>query len=449
MKSSSRNLILIVLITLLISSISVVADKKIAKTKTESYQFETKALALNDLGMATSRDPKLALRASGGIYLLSVYTWPTSTTKAETKPTTANETNETSEHHAGSGFAQLGLSVSHDGGDTFSAPVPISEKTAKVSSHGENSPSLAFGATEMYALWEQQAERGTDLMFSRSTNFGRSFDKPIKVTDKTKPSTNAFSFMATAPNNHIYAIWLDGRNPNPEFPGTSSVFLTKSSDRGATFSKNLEVAKNVCPCCRPSIGFGSKGEVFVSWRTATKDNIRDIVVATSTDQGATFSEPIRVAEDNWKIEGCPHSGATMTNKGDRLYIAWYSEGGPRAGIRISWSNDGGKTFAAPTIASGNILDANHPAFASSEEGKLMLIFQGRNPQQKDRWGALQPYLVEVTDNKVSKPMSVPGSKKSIFYPAMAVGSLGRVFMAWTEPTEQGTSIMFLRARGKE
>lgn len=437
------NLCLLFFLCLFLISLPVSADKKASKNKIDktSYQFETEAKeVLNELGMATSRDPKLALRASGGVYLMSAYTFTDSKPAEVAEPTSSS-------HHGGGGLLQLGLAVSNDGGDSFSAPVPISEKGAKVSSHGENSPSLAFGATEIYALWEQQAEKGnTDLMFSRSTNFGRSFDKPIKVTDKTTPSTNAFSYMATAPNNHIYAVWLDGRNPNPEHQGTSSIFLAKSTDRGATFSKNIEVTKNVCPCCRPTIAFGNNKEVYVSWRNTTKDNIRDIVVATSLDLGATFLEPIRVAEDNWRINGCPHSGSTMANKDGKLYVSWYSEGSPREGIRVSWSDDGGKTFTKPLIASDNILDANHPTFATSEEGKLLLIFQGRNPIQKGRWNGLQPYLVEIAGGTVSKPMAVPGSKKSVFYPTLAIGSLGRVFMAWTEPSEKGANIMFLRAR---
>ena len=125
----------------------------------------------------------------------------------------------------------------------------------------------------------------------------------------------------------------------------ASIFA-RSTDRGATFGKNIRVASNVCPCCRPTLAFGAKGEVYVSWRTVYDEDIRDMVVATSTDHGETFNQPVRVAFDNWKISGCPHSGPSMTVKGNRLYITWYSEGdSTNAGIRLAWSDDSGKTFA--------------------------------------------------------------------------------------------------------
>jgi hypothetical protein len=58
------------------------------------------------------------------------------------------------------------MAISHDGGDTITPPVPISEKAAQVSSRGENSPSLIVRPTEYYALWEQLTDRGgTELMF--------------------------------------------------------------------------------------------------------------------------------------------------------------------------------------------------------------------------------------------------------------------------------------------
>jgi hypothetical protein len=336
----------------------------------------------------------------------------------------------------------------------------ISESSASVSSHGENSPTLAIDGISFYALWEQsRQDGGTDLMFARSLRFGRKFDAPIRVTDKTTPSSNAFSYLAVAPSGDIYAVWLDGRDRQAAQPGshasshgmmegTSSLYMSKSTDKGATFGKNIRVSAGVCPCCRPAVAFGQKGEVHIAWRAVYAEDTRDMAMATSTDGGATFSAPVRVAFDNWKINGCPHSGPTMSVRGRRLFIAWYSEGdGANAGIRLSWSDDAGRRFAPPVIASKDALDADHPALSLSEDGRMMLAFQGRDPAEKDGWGIQRVYISEVSEaGAVSKPVAVTGNKKSVSYPAILAGTVGRVFVAWTEGTENGAKVFLSRGR---
>ncbi len=404
----------------LLSGVAIAQQPKGKPSPSPAYQFEAEPRAvLKENGQAvTSKHPHLYLRTSN-LYLLAV-----------------------------SNGNQLTLSTSGDGGDSFEPPVLISEPGASVSSHGENSPTLAINGVEFYALWEQNNEQGgTDLMFARSLRFGRKFDKPIRITDKETPSSNGFSFLGVAPNGDLYAVWLDGRDPKSTSPGTSHVYLTKSTDKGATWSKNIPISSNVCPCCRPMLAFGERGEIFLSWRGVVEGDIRDMWLARSYDKGATFTHPARVAADKWKISGCPHSGASMIVKGDRLYLAWHSEGdGTNAGIRLAWSDDGGRTFTRPLIVSANIVDTNHPMLSLSEDGRLLMVFKGRDPVAKQSWGAIGGYLVEIEGGGASLPIAVPGNRKSISYPAIVAGTVGRVFIAWTEATEKDPQVMIIRAR---
>jgi hypothetical protein len=389
-----------------------------------NYEFEPNQRAvLAEAGVSPSMDPKLVVQPSGALYMLVVY---------------GEE-------------SRLGVAVSDDGGDTFEAPVPISLAGARVSSHGENSPSLTVAGTYFYALWEQNSITGTDLMFARS-RFAQDFGDPIKVTDKSSPSTNAFSTLAVAPNGDIYAAWLDGRDRPQGRPGTSALYMARSTDGGVSFGENRRVALDVCPCCRPSLGFGSEnGKVFVAWRKVFENNFRDMVVARSIDGGATFEPGVRVAADGWRIEGCPHSGPAMQAVGQRLYVTWFSEGtGENSGIRLAWSDDDGESFSTPKIISENVLDANHPQLSVSTEGRILVAFQGRAIDANGAWGGLRPYLVEVepTTGEASIPMEVPGAQRSGSYPTVVAGSVGRVFIAWTESGQNGRQVVMSRARRK-
>lgn len=417
----TRKPIFVVGLSILIG-LSVLAQSRRGNSAGFVFESEPRAV-LADLGAGVSRHAKLFLRTST-LYMIAV-------------------------HGQDKEQSQLGLTSSADWGDSFEPFVSISEPGAVVSSHGENSPTLAINGIEFYALWEQNnAAGGTDLMFARSLRFGRKFDKPIRITDKQKPSSNAFSYLAAGPKGDLYAAWLDARDPQNTAPGTSHLYMAKSTDKGATWSRNYPVARNVCPCCRPSIEFGPGGKVFVAWRNVDAGDMRDMMIAVSTDDGATFGPAVRLANDKWKISGCPHTGPQLAVKGNRLYAAWHSDGdSSNAGIRVVWSDDGGKSFSQPIIASAGINDTNHPAISLSEDGRLLLVFQGRVAGENDGWGPVRGFLVEIFDDgKVSPPQLFPGSRKTVQFPTVVAGTVGRTFVAWTESTDKGLQVMLSRAR---
>lgn len=388
-----------------------------------AYRFERQAAAVMRVPGATfSRSPQVGLAPSGALFVLGVY-------GDEDK-------------------SQLGLAISHDGGDTFLPPEPVSDPNVLVRTGGENSPSLAVTSTAIYAQWERtNPGGGSDVMFARSSSPGQPFGKPIPLADKKTPSFTGFSSLAVAPNGNVYSVWLDGRTPG-EMRGTFSVYLARSTDRGMSFGANVQVATGSCPCCRPRITFGSNGEVYVFWRKVFHGSIRDIVVSTSNDGGSNFAPPVRVSQDNWTINGCPESGPAAAVLGHRLYVAWMTETDQhRAGVKLSWSDDGGKSFAPAVMASRDLLDANHPSLAAVDGTKLILVFQGRDPKKNEGWAELRPYAVEINDaGKLSAPVMVPVESGSISYPVVAADTAGRVFIAWTASAGNTNQIMMSRGR---
>ncbi len=389
-------------------------------TSHPNYAFEQHPRSvLAQIGITPSTSPRLAVRVSGEIYLLGVF----------------------------GKDGRLGFFMSHNGGDTFMGPIAISEPGARVTAHGEASPSLAVGPTQIYALWEQSRPHASaDLMFARSLTWGHSFEKAVRVTDKTKPSFNGFASLGAAPNGNVYTVWLDGRDQT-EVTGTFSVYLAKSPDQGASLGRNIRVATGACPCCRPSIAFGKNGEVFVAWRKVFPGDIRDMVVSTSRDGGQTFGAPVRVAADNWKLNGCPDSGPTIVESDGQSYVAWLTEGTEdKARLRLAWSDDGANSFKPAVNLPGGVLDPNHPVFARGVGGTVLLLFQGRDGSHGESWSPIQAYLTEIRGTEMSQPRPVPNDQKSVSYPTFGIGTAGRLFIAWTEPGQQGSNIVLCRSR---
>jgi hypothetical protein len=317
-----------------------------------------------------------------------------------------------------------------------------------VKAHGENTPSLAQTAMSTYAVWQQTKDNApAQVVFARSSNMRRSFDKPVAVTDKIQPSFNGFSTMKVAPNGDIYVVWLDGRD-QPEPKGTFAVYVAKSRDKGATFSSNVRVSLGACPCCRPTIAFGDKGEVYIAWRKVFTGDIRDMVLASSADGGKTFSAPVKLAEDNWELHACPDSGPSLVNAGGKIYAAWYSEGNHKPGIRLAISKDSGHSFGKAEIVSRSVLDANHPQLAVSEDGRVVLVFQGRKETKgQEQWSQIQPFVASVDQSgEVSLPQPLITVHQSAGYPFVLSASAGRVMVAWTEMSGDSHQVELCRGR---
>ena len=340
--------------------------------------------------------------------------------------------------------ARLALLNSEDGGDTFEKPVWVSEAGSVVSSSGEGSEAFVATPKELYAAWNQ----GSELWFARSITWGSSFEKPIKITDSPAKSFSGYPSLGVAPNGDVYAVWIDTRDQAGDSAGNYAVYLARSTDHGATFAKNVRVAGKICPCCRPTLAFGQKGEVMVFWRHVYPGSIRDMTVATSNDDGATFSSPRKVAEDNWKINGCPDSGAATARVGNRVYVAWLTEASPdRGGVRMTWTEDGGQTWAPAIMASQNILDANYPWFSVAQDGRGLLVFQGRDPEKKNGWNGTGVYLVEIgVDGKLSQPVAIPGISESAKRPSVTAGMGGRVYITWNGEKDGQHAVFLTRAR---
>jgi hypothetical protein len=365
------------------------------------------------------RDPVLSVRASGALSLL----------KVENK--------------------DLWLQTSFDGGDSFEERVRVNDVPGEVSSHHESSPQMVVRTrSEFYVLWQtRRADTdGSALRFAKSVNWGESFSKAIDVDKSVPASSQSFYSMNVSPEGVIYVAWLDGRDRERGRPGTSAVYIARSANKGVSFEPPVRVSMNVCPCCRPSIAFGADKTVHVAWRGVVDDNVRDIYVSTSADAGATWREGVRVAEDNWKLNGCPHSGATMATAGSRLFIAWSTVREGKAQVYLASSEDGGKTFRSRMQLAEGVIDPNHPSMLMAGD-KVAVVFQGRQAEANQGWGPVGAWYREVdSDGRLSKLIRIGNAQKSASYPVLAFEEPGRIFVAWTEAGEEAPHVILARGR---
>ena len=236
--------------------------------------------------------------------------------------------------------------VSVDGG----TPHELRDSLGPIEPHGESPPKLAFDATgglgALYVVAKEVPGRrfpASALRFARSADDGRTWSDPISVNDDSTFGSHNFHALHAAPDGSLYVAWLDGRH------GKSTAYVTRSLDGGRTWSANQRVgAGEACPCCRTAIAASRDGTVYLAWRAVLPGNVRDIVVARSSDGGVTWSPAVRAHADDWVFDGCPHAGPSMqVDAGGRVHIGWWTGREGAAGAYYARSDDGARTFSEP------------------------------------------------------------------------------------------------------
>jgi hypothetical protein len=160
--------------------------------------------------------------------------------------------------------------------------------------------------------------RSQQIVFSTSTDGGRTWSAP-KAVHAPKPGVMRGFFDATVlANDEVAVAFLN------DIEGQAHARdLRLVTSKGGVFGPEKILEPLVCDCCPMSLLVDDRGALHVFYRE-NKDNLRDFDHLVSTDHGASFAVPTRLYEDNWKINGCPHSGPTSVRFGNSALVAWYS-----------------------------------------------------------------------------------------------------------------------------
>ena len=228
----------------------------------------------------------------------------------------------------------------------------------------EDKPYIAADDTQgpyagnLYVGWTHFTLANSTILFSRSTDDGKSWSAPITIS--TQPglprddtgSVEGFD-AAIGPDGTIYAVWSNGTH----------VVLAISTDGGRHFRPSREIIPTAPSYFKPSSvdrgnGFpqiaidprGGKrgGPLYVCWSDYRNGDI-DIFVSTSRDHGRSWGPAVRVNNDPL------HDGAdqfmqwaTVDPGNGDLYVVFYDRRADpkniKATITLARSTDRGHTF---------------------------------------------------------------------------------------------------------
>ena len=202
------------------------------------------------------------------------------------------------------------------------------------------------------AHWLAKRPGGTyayDVAIAISQDGGKSWSDSL--TPHTDDTRTEHGFVSLFPwQAGVGALWLDGRNMVEDGQDAGEAHTRAGmtlraaviTADGAIVSDQL-VDDLVCDCCQTDVAVGADGPIAV-YRNRTTEEHRDIYVSRAIDGRWEKGRP--VANDNWKISGCPVNGPAIAADQANVAVAWFTAADDTSRVRIARSNDSAKSFSA-------------------------------------------------------------------------------------------------------
>ncbi|MET0556805.1 MAG: sialidase family protein [Vicinamibacteria bacterium] len=242
--------------------------------------------------------------------------------------------------------------TSADLGRTFGPAVRVTPRPERIDANGEARPKIAAdGQGGVFVSWTRKGAKPYtgDVRFARSTDGGRTFAPPVTVNDDGLPTGHRFDALSVGRSGEVLLAWVDKRDleqaktAGKAYDG-AAIYSAVSRDGGRTFGKNAKVKDNACECCRLAVARDGAGRPVVLWRDILPGGIRDHSLAVL---GAA-PRPTRATFDGWKVNACPHHGPSLAIADGTYHLAWFTaEGRNGGGLFYARSSDGGATYGEP------------------------------------------------------------------------------------------------------
>jgi hypothetical protein len=301
--------------------------------------------------------------------------------------------------------------------------------------HGENAPKIIFKPNnEIIAVWgidnpSEKKKYGGLIKYSQSFDNGKTWTKAIPLVKNIKSIDQRYFDIGLLPNGEVAIIWLDSRTDTPEEGST----LYYAATKGKTgFQNEKPIAKTTCQCCRTDLFISKNGTINAAFRDIINNEIRDMVLTYSTDKGKTFSTPKRISPDNWKINGCPHTGPTMTENQNGLHFAWYTSGGG-SGVFYSNSTDNGKTFSARDIVSDKP-SAKHPQITTLDNKEVLIVWD-ESINDGDHYSTLIGLQHRNKYGKIMATKYISPKNSNATFPVIKALNKTQFLVAWNQQSE--------------
>lgn len=326
---------------------------------------------------------------------------------------------------------------STDGGANWSAPVAVDSGNHPAKTiHRGNDARIAASGKRLIAVWPTEGSGwgGAGPMTTAFSEDGGKTWHPGPDPAHGGHAGEAFIDIAADNDGHFDIVWLDSST------GQQGLHFARSRDGGRHWSPAATLDTATCECCWNTLRLASADRLYVLYRNIDP---RDMGLAVSTDNGASWQQRGPVGAFDWHYKGCPHTGGglVVTGKANNKIlhaIVWTGKQG-QVGLHYLVSRDEGHSWTASQRLGGE--NARHADLAALDSKHLAAvwdtttsaesaIFAARSSDGGKTWSAptqlsasgvnaIQPRIVAVTNGYRVFWTQKPGVWASVWLGAKA------------------------------
>ena len=268
-------------------------------------------------------------------------------------------------------------------GELFSRPTKVNKQPEDIAANNEKRPKIAIDTTgNIYVSWiKKLPEKWTsNIRFSWSKD-GLDFSPPITVNDDTEIAGHSFNEMIVSDIGEVTIVWLDSRHSKAAkkrgepFVGSSIYWATINplQPPGKTIARNTKYLDGNCVCCRLALtttqSTTGKKQPILMWRHIFDDNIRDHALGI-------LGKPLqRVSFEQWKVDGCPHHGPSISNQKKRVHMSWFNDAPSASGLFYAYTDNLGKTVSPAFHFAKRSDSPSHPSLITNANGNVLLAWK--------------------------------------------------------------------------
>ena len=271
----------------------------------------------------------------------------------------------------------------------------------------------------VFTLWNRQTGQ-TDFGYVRSPDGGKTFTPPVLFDPAIGSSTFAPS-VAVKGEDQVEVAWIRQDDASQALISQ----LAYSADGGHTFKAGAQLHGRDVDC---PVSMAYSGNTLLAvWHggeVVGANLARSVQFAYSNDQGATFSAPVILDAEphNW----CPQ----LAVGGARAAVVWdRGDIAERQQVMVAVSDDEGKTWSPPRVASSTVDSAKCSSGALDPSGNLYVVYSG------NAFGAYYTRLRVSSDagRTFGPPLPAPFISENGWCMKVAAPSAGRVNLLWNDP----------------
>lgn len=190
------------------------------------------------------------------------------------------------------------------------------------------------------------------------------------------------AFMIFGEVRHVVWTGIEGK-------GVSNVYYKRSLDDGMTWEDPVGLTDEGAA---EEVSLMVQGNnVYVVWKDSRDNDNNEIYFKYSHDEGETWSEDMRITDDDYKT-AAPY----VTAHGETVYLTWETYN-PMCQIHFRKSMDGGATWGKVKNLTGDI-EVGSTGITRAEDGTLHFVYGSQQDGDATKHYNWEAYYMQSTDD---------------------------------------------------